>query len=324
MSGGLFWREDINPAQEPRRIAISRGVWVDARRHDRAVPFKIYAPAEEYSDTRLPVVVWSHGLGGSRDGAGFISRFLSAHGYIVVHIQHHGTDSTLWEGKPGHPWDVVRATRIPRHAVLQRYGDVPFALDQLTKGAGLEPQIQNMMDLSRMGMSGHSFGAHTTAIMAGQKIGTARRRYQLREPRFLGGILYSPVPSNQTKTGGMVMDPAERYGGLSIPLFHMTGTADTSPIEGFDYTKRLEVFDHSGARDQHLMVLREGDHMVYNGSRGQLGENPHRARHEDIIKIATLAFWDGLLKGDAAARNWLVGGGLSGWMGPDGTYTFRP
>jgi hypothetical protein len=64
--------------------------------------------------------------------------------------------------------------------------------------------------------------------------------------------------------------------------------------------------------------------MVYNGSRGQLGENPNRARHEDLIKIAALAFWDRILKGDSAADFWLTGGGFAAWMGGDGTYTFRP
>jgi alpha-beta hydrolase superfamily lysophospholipase len=311
-----FWRADIDPAHEPRRIAMTRGVWVDARRHNRDVPFKIYAPADDAGP--FPVVLWSHGLGGSRDGAGFISRFLCAHGYIVVHIQHRGTDSGLWEGKPGHPWDVIRNTRIPRHAVLQRYGDVPFALNCLESGIGLEPDLKAQMDLTEIGMSGHSFGAHTTAIMAGQKVAHGPRSYRLFEPRFRAGILYSPVPAKQT------MPPAERYGTLALPLFHMTGTDDTSPVEGFGYERRLEVFEHSGAPDQHLLVLKDGDHMVYNGSRGKLGDNPNRARHEDLIKIAALAFWDRTLKMDPAADLWLTGGGFAGWLGGDGTYTFRP
>ena len=311
----MTWRDGIAPDIEPGRVVLLRGEWTDTARDGRVVPYKIYCP-DDNGNNPLPVILWSHGLGGSRDGGGFISRFLSAHGYIVVHVQHHGTDSTLWEGKPGHPWDAIRAAKIPRKATLQRYRDIPFALDRL---AGETDQaFAGRLDFSRLGLSGHSFGANTTQIMAGQALGYGRRRYRLHEPRFRAGILYSPVPSYNR------IDPPQTiYGSIAIPLFHMTGTDDTSPVEGFDYTRRLEVFEHSGAPDQHLMVLNGGDHMVYNGSRGTLGDNPLRAEHEAIIKIAALAFWDFYLKGDPIAGDWLKKGGFESFLGDRGRYTFR-
>lgn len=312
-----FWRNDIDPATEPRRIMIERGVFTDEKRGGRNIPYKIYYPVEDGNDP-LPVIIWSHGLGGSRDGGGFISRFLASHGYIIVHIQHIGTDSSLWEGKPGHPWDAIRATKIARKTVLSRYRDVPFALEALKDFAADHPEIGTRMDFARLGMSGHSFGAGTTQIMAGQKLGFGRRQYSLREPRFRAGILYSPVPSYNRKDS-----PRSIYGGIAMPLFHMTGTADTSPVEGFGYTRRLEVFDNSGGPDQHLLVLNDGDHMVYNGSRGKLGENPKRAIHETLIKISALAFWDAQLKDDQAARDWLEGAGFAALLAEEGRYAHR-
>lgn len=311
----MTWRSALSPDAEPGRVVLIRGEWADPDRNGRIVPYKIYCP-DDGGDDPLPVVLWSHGLGGSRDGGGFISRFLSAHGYIVVHVQHPGTDSTLWEGKPGHPWDAIRAAKIPRRATLQRYRDIPFALDRLVDA--VEQPFSGRLDFSRLGMSGHSFGANTTQIMAGQALGYGRRQYRLHEPRFRAGILYSPVPSYNRK------DPPQTiYGPIAIPLFHMTGTDDTSPVEGFDYTRRLEVFEHSGGPDQHLMVLNGGDHMVYNGSRGKLGDNPLRAGHEAIIKLAALAFWDAYLKGDKAAEHWLKNGDFQTFLNGGGRYTFR-
>ncbi len=306
----LFWRTNIDPGVEAAPITIERGEFTDPTRNHRIVPYKLYAPADNGAGV-LPLILWSHGLGGSRDGAGFISRFLASHGYIVVHVQHHGTDSSLWEGKPGHPWDNIRAAKIPRKAVLSRYQDIPFVLDSLGHPGA-------RMDFSRIGISGHSFGANTTQIMAGQKLGFGGRQYGLREKRFKAGILYSPVPTYNRKDS-----PDSIYGSIAIPLFHMTGTHDTSPVEGFGYEKRLEVFEHSGGPEQHLLVLNDGDHMVYNGSRGQLGDNPKRADHERIIKIAALAYWDAYLKEDPAARQWLSGGGFSAWLGDEGRYVFR-
>lgn len=307
----MYWNSDISPTREPRRVTLEKGIWIDPKRRDRHVPYKIYRP-ETAPQERLPVIIWSHGLGGSRDGAGFISRFVAAHGYIIVHVQHIGTDTILWEGKPGHPWDNIRKTHIPRHATLQRYRDIPFCLQQLRN---LNDPV---MDLNSIGMSGHSFGALTTQIMAGQIIQRGTRHYDLFCNAFKAGILYSPVPGRND-----ARDPNLVYGGLRIPLLHSTGTDDDSPVEGFNYQKRLTVFNHSGHPDQHLVILNGGDHMVFNGSRGQLAHNPLRDRHEEIIKILSLAWWDWRLKNDQMAHTWMTGTGITTWLQNDATSQHR-
>lgn len=313
MLQNALWSQAISPDTEPMPIAIVRGEWFDEKRHNRKIAYKTYCPAEE-TDKTYPVILWSHGLGGSRDGAGFISRFIASHGYIVIHIQHAGTDSTLWEGKAGHPWDVIRATHIPRSATLQRFKDVPFVLSKLQS-----LDIAEAMDLTRIGMSGHSFGAMTTQVMAGQRRGYGRRQYSLYEPQFKAGIVYSPVPFQKKKNHA----PEDFYGGIKIPLLMMTGTDDASPIENFRAQDRLEVFNHSGGSNQHLLILNDGDHMVYSGSRGKLEVNPKRASHENIIKILSLAFWDAYLKSDKDAKTWLSHEGVKNWLGSEGIYQFK-
>lgn len=304
------------PDHEPHRILIHKGAFTDATRYGRTVPYKIYTPTA-HALPRLPVVLWSHGLGGSRDGAAFLARFVASHGYVVVNIQHPGTDSSLWEGKPGHPWDVIRRTRIPRRATLDRFRDVPFVLDSLPALAAERPEIGEHMDLDAVGLSGHSFGALTTQVMAGQMFpdedGTLVR---LREARLRAGILYSFVPMGHLSDAAM----ETLFGPMDLPLFFMTGTKDDSPIEAFDYTRRLTVYDHAGSADKHLLILEDGDHMVFAGSRGQLAAHPLRKRHEEIIKIASLAYWDAMLRGDAGARDWLENGGFTAWLDGGGTY----
>lgn len=311
----MYWNSEVNPAAEPRRVTLTRGDWVDQKRHGRRVPYKIYTPEQLAGDQKFPVIIWSHGLGGSRDGAGFISRFVASHGYVIVHIQHIGTDTILWDGKPGHPWDNIRAAVIPRTDVLKRYADVPFALAQLrTLAATAGDPVGSVMDMSRLGMSGHSFGALTTQIMAGQRIVRGKQHYNLKQDDFIAGILYSPVPGR--KDPG---DPELVYGGITLPLLHITGTDDESPVEGFGYEKRLNVFNHADSDDQHLIIIKGGDHMVFNGSRGQLADNPDRARHEEIIKILSLAWWDARLKNDKNARDWLQGNGVVTYLNGDAT-----
>jgi dienelactone hydrolase len=310
-----LWVRSQNIIFQDRGLTIERGAFVDSKRCDRKIPYKIYLPQEE---GLYPVIIWSHGLGGSRDGAGFISRFLASHGYAVVHIQHLGTDSSLWEGKDGHPWDVIRNTRIPRKSTLSRFQDVPFVLDQLKIWKDQNPDQGQKMNLSTLGMSGHSFGALTTQMMAGQKRGTGKRLYDLWEPRFKAGIVYSPVPVRKIYDGSNI----NVYQDFKIPLFFMTGTKDSSPVEGFDYTERLHVYEGSQGPSQHILIKQGGDHMVYNGSRGKLEENPKRATHEKIVQIASLAFWDAYLNDNKNAHQWLTRS-FAAWLGDEGQYEFR-
>jgi dienelactone hydrolase len=314
----VFWRQDIDAQPGAPKVLLKRGELVDESRGNRAVPYKIYYPEIEGTE-KMPVVLWSHGFGGNRDGAGFLSRYIASHRYIVVHMTHYGTDSSLWEGqRDKHPWDVLRNTSVTRETTVDRFLDVPFILDRLEAWAAQGDEIAVRMDFSRIGISGHSFGALTTQVLAGQMFPNDKLMLaSFRDERFKAGIAYSPVPT-RSLTGE---DPEKYiYGPIAIPIFYMTGTADESPLKGFDYNRRLVVYEHTGTPEKYLLIKEGGDHMVYNGTRGKLGENPLRGRHEEIIKIASLAFWETYLREDKTAKDWLVKGGFAAYLGTDGQY----
>ena len=77
-------------------VRLVRDELIDASRGNRPVKIKIYYPENYAGEEKLPVIFWSHGLGGGVDGAAFLSRHLAAHGYIMLHLQHHGTDTNIW------------------------------------------------------------------------------------------------------------------------------------------------------------------------------------------------------------------------------------
>ena len=296
--------EKVPFENEPLKISISRGVLVDSSRNGRDIPYKLYMPSDGLD--RKPLIIWSHGLGGGRDGAGFIGRFIAEQDFAVLHIQHRGTDTSLWEGQAGHPWDIIRRTEIPRSASLDRFLDVPFVLDNLQDIDGHEK-----FDLNNIGMSGHSFGALTTQVMAGQYFPDENDVLkQMSEQRFKAGILYSFVPMGHLYQGKQ----EELFSSIDLPLLFMTGTADDSPVENFDYTYRLPVWEHAGSDEKYLLTLEDGDHMVYNGSRGKLGENPKRDIHEKIINDVSLAFWNMKLKGSEEAQSWLQGDAIQSYL----------
>lgn len=307
----VFWREDIAVDHEPHKVLIIRDTLVDVARGARPVALKVYYPVNHHLK-HLPVIFWSHGLGGGVDGAGFLSRFVASYGYIVVHLQHKGTDTSLWEGQKGHPWDIIRKANIPRQATLDRFADVPFVLNALPAWMAGHPDLACHVDLDNVAMSGHSFGAMTTQVICGMVFPDEKgvlRSY--KDPRFKCGLPYSMVPIQHLALD----DPNDIYGAIDRPMFFMTGTDDDSPIEGWGYDKRLVVHQYCGHPDKHLLVIKHGDHMVFNGSRGKLGASPHRDTHEGIIKILSLSYWDMMMKGDAAAKDWLTGGGAAAWLG---------
>ncbi len=309
------WKLDTGAEMGPLGVRIDRGEWVDVARH-RTVPYKIYRP-EALTDAQYPVVVWSHGLGGTRDGAGFLGRYLASHGYIHAHIQHDGTDDCLWRGMPGHPWDNIRKTPIAWETVRNRYLDASFAVDQLAEMHEADAFYKGKLDFTRLGMSGHSFGALTTQVMCGQLAGREDPE-DLSDDRFVAGVLYSPVPAFRHQLGGK-----DVYAGIDRPLLHMTGTKDESPVEGFGMDKRVEVFNCAGNADQHLFVLKDGDHMVYNGSRGQLETYDGIERHQAMICVVARAWWEARLNKDADAHDWLWGRGVQDWVNGAGEYRIR-
>lgn len=297
----MSWDRDRSPEAGPYKVLMKRGILYDAARDGREVPIKFYGPLDHGLES-YPLVVWSHGFGGNADGAGFISRYLASHGYGLLHLTHRGTDSSLWEGKPGHPWDILKQVKIPRTTTFDRMKDVPFVLDQFPGWIAEHPDVAPYIDYSKIGMSGHSFGAMTTQVMGGMPLPDREGNLiGMRDSRFRAGILYSPVPIAHLSN----LSPGELYGRIDMPLFHMTGTDDASPLEPIGYEHRLVVHEHAGHPEQYLKILQDGDHMVYNGTRGKLSANPKREEHEAIIKVASLAFWEAYLRDDERAMQWL-------------------
>ena len=116
-------------APGPFTVGTLQLEWRDAQR-DREVPVKIYFPKN--ATGACPVIVFSHGLGGTRDGYAYLGQHWASHGYVSVHLQHHGSDDATWRGA-GRSVESMRAATMNVENSLNRPLDVSFALDQLTK-----------------------------------------------------------------------------------------------------------------------------------------------------------------------------------------------
>lgn len=292
-------------------VRQSDATWRDAVR-ERDVPVRVYVPAvpegppaPTATGTRFPVILFSHGLGGSREGGKLWAAHWASHGYVVVAMQHPGSDESLW--KDSEPRDVSRNLKsgMTLKNLNLRVGDVRFVIDEVIRRAAEADAAFANVDVTRIGMSGHSFGAQSTLAVSGQKAGAFGGPPAL-DSRIMAAIAFSPNARNK-------FNVARQFGDIRIPFFSITGSEDGS-ILGDDTRPqdRTAPYQNMPAGDKYLVVFDRGDHMVFGGH--DLGRRrPETARDREIqaaVKAASLAFWNATLKRDEAARKWLVSGGF--------------
>lgn len=269
----------------------------EARQRD--IPLLVYLPE---GTSAAPILLFSHGLGGTRKVCAFLAKHWSERGYGVVSLQHPGSDDSVWKDKsPGRRRAALKAAASAKN-YLQRVRDVRAVLDQLdqwNQQAGHD--LAGRLDLTRVGMSGHSFGAMTTQAVSGQTARFGGSRFT--ETRICAAIALSPSSPSRG-------DPATAFGSVKIPWMLMTGTKDVSPIGGQTAESRLAVYPHLPATiDKYELVLHNAEHSVFTdralpGDREKRNPNHHR-----VILALSTAFWDAHLRQDAAARAWLQGTG---------------
>jgi len=253
----------------------------------REIPIRVYLPSEK---TPAPVVLFSHGLGGSRAGYAYLGRHWALRGYVAVFLEHRGSDASAVP--------IQRATGVRNF--LLRVKDVPAVLDQLERWNTSDGHaLAGMLDLSRIGMSGHSFGAATTQALSGQVF--SHGTFSYTDLRIKAAIAFSPSSPGR---GG---DSKEAFGSVKIPWMLMTGTRDFTGIGRGDLKSRLAVFAALPPGGKYELVLDGAEHSVFT-DRIPPRETGKRDYHRIILALST-AFWDAWLCRDMAARTWLDGDG---------------
>ncbi|MFW6337036.1 MAG: alpha/beta hydrolase family protein [Phycisphaeraceae bacterium] len=292
----------------PHEVDIQRVEWRDDQRN-RPLPLKLYLPDQEDA---APVVLFSHGLGGTRDAATYLCEYWASHGYAVVAMQHPGSDKSIWENVP---FDerreaLKRAIQNPKPGIDRVY-DVGFVLDVLARRNADDTQLTARFDLDRVAVAGHSFGAWTTLAVGGRTF-VRRKGQEFRpiDPRIDALLPLSPPGPKEERE-----DPAKSLCSVRLPTMMMTGSLDHSPLTGETAEDRRRVFDllpgqASDAGPAYLVYLNGGDHAVFGGDRrwtgrGATGDPDLDPVFHGIIQSTSTAFLEAYLRGDDNARVWL-------------------
>jgi predicted dienelactone hydrolase len=276
--------------------------WTDGQRA-RRIPVTLYMPK---GDGPFPVILFSHGLGGSRDGYAYLGNHWASWGYCCIHLQHEGSDSAVWQDKqPANAWRDMKKAANAQNA-QQRVLDMQFAIEML-KQLNQQQPCTGKLDTQRIGIAGHSFGAQTTLAM----VGASRKSKVSVDSRIKAAIpMSAPVIR-----GPLGLVRQNIYEDVAVPCLHMTGTLDDSPIGGTKAADRRFPYDCIGKADQYLITFNGGNHMIFPGPSARAVSTPPNELFWKLILGSTTAFWQTYLNGDTQAGAWLQKGSLKDYLG---------
>ena len=308
---GLVGGEARAGSYDPLAVgAVGQSSYLDLTAHDatrhRDIPLRVYLPANA---APAPVVLFSHGLGGSRTGSTFLGEHWAARGYVAVFLQHPGSDESVLKNVPMRGWMRVLKKAASIENLLLRVQDVPAVLNELEVwNVETTNQLAGRLDLKKVGMSGHSFGAVTTQAVSGQTLPVGGQKFT--DPRIKAAVVFSP----STPRSGSA---AKAFGAVKIPWLLMTGTKDLAPIGNVTLKTRLAVYPALHGAPKYELVLHNAEHSVFT-DRALPGERePRNPNHHRVILALSAAFWDAYLRGDAEALAWLNGSGPRSVMEAD-------
>jgi len=307
---------------------------------------RVYYPKSSGpSSDRFPLLIFSHGLGGSRAVGPALLGYWASHGYVVIAPTH--ADSVQERQKRGAPVSfqsgLAEFASDPA-ARIGRAQDDSFIIGSL---AGIErqiPDLQGRIDSERIGMGGHSAGAMTAVMLGGAQLdmpanGPGGPETESRRDDRIDCIL---VLSGQGVGGAIDTHTWER---IHIPMLVMTGSLDSSSRTRQTAQSRQDPYTYAPPGDKYLLFIAGAAHMSFTGkAAGEEGAGRGRALNAALgvdsaaldsvddfdqlaifnaVQTSSLAYWDAYLRDSKPALNYLQSAQLARMRNPAIDYQYK-
>lgn len=251
---------------------------------------------------KYPVIVFSHGAGGSQDCCESLTRHWASYGYVTLQPTH--DDSIVQRRKGGD--EALRFPQAVREALKNpalwesRPRDISFLLNTLPDLQERVGGLSDKLDMDRIGVAGHSMGSYTAEAVGGALVdlpGHAATSFS--DPRAKAILCLSPQGPSQF---GLA---AHSFDKITLPFMGITGSLDSlGPVASPAWHKI--PFERSQPDDKYELFITGANHMSFITAETLL---PARSSQAAAIlgytNSASLAFWDAYLKDDPAAKQFL-------------------
>jgi predicted dienelactone hydrolase len=248
-----------------------------------------------------PIVIFSHGYGGSKNGYEPLASYWTSFGYVVIRPSHAdanalrdvfenarmdaaearsqgGRGGRAGRGDTPRPgvaaaaavsrsiedmWDKERETQW-----RDRAADISLVIDSLGDLEQRFPELRGKMDHARIGAGGHSYGAFTTMLVGGAKT-FSEPPLSVGDSRVAAAVVMSPQGLSATR--GLT---ADSWKGVTIPTLYMTGSKDNGPIAGEDPAWRHTAFQYTPPGNKYFVEIEGATHMSFTGRLGMFEQAP--------------------------------------------------
>jgi len=251
---------------------LARPARTEPQRTDSGLTFEVWMPPGfAQHRERVPLIVFSHGFGGCAQQSKFLTEALAADGYLVVAPNHADARCNRAGGRTAfRPEEPFRddaawsdATYRVRHDDIEAL--IAFVLAH-------EPYASRI-DVTRMGVMGHSLGGYTALGMAGAWP-------SWKDARVKAVLALSPYAKP--------FIDRDTLHAMSVPVMYQGGTLDLG-ITPF-VARAGGAYDRSNA-PKYFVEFRRAGHLAWTDL------NP--MFHQEINAYA-LAFFDKYLKREGA------------------------
>jgi len=222
---------------------------------------------------QFPVIIFSHGYGGTRDSNTVHCEELASHGYIVIGISH-TYDSCIVQFPDGRIIDglkSIKKRKILKNFELEHYNeleiwtsDVRFVLDQLKELANKKNSIfYQRLDQEHIGMFGHSYGGATTTQIC-------RIDSRIKAGVNLDGPLFGLEPTKKFDKPFMFLLAEDTVKVVNRQWTHADQKTfniyllDVENVFKLRYLPAIKKLSQSMEHDIYTFVIKNAGHMAFS------------------------------------------------------------
>lgn len=313
-------------------------------------------------DGPYPVVIFSHEYGAPENTYVGLSAFWASHGYVVIR-PHHADYNAIKPAAQAYIEPIERGGRRgsrnqPASAEqartfrpdpsevwtsqtpsdwANRVADVKLVIDSIPQLVQQYPEIKERVDATKIGVSGHSYGAFTALLVAGVRTFEGGKANSYADPRVKAVVAMAPPGPSDAR--GLTKDS---FATLTVPTLFLTGSMDYGATQAENPAWRKEAFELSPAGDKWFVSMsgigpsaftgRFGTPEYipqtptanvptpgYPGSPGTGGSYPAQQSQQpprenrnfrqlgqaNNVRTISLAFFDAYLKNETTGRDYL-------------------